>query len=260
METAASLPAATARTARSAPDTPSPPAKTPGTFVASVAGSTRMPRREICTALDRSPLASTVWPMAAMTVVASSVNAEPGTGTGRARPDSSGAPSAMRVHVSRSVPEADRSRPHRRHQRLERDAFGLRGLHFRHEARHLAPRAPVEDRDSARAEAHGRARRVHRRVAAAEHEHVVADVGGRPLATPSRNASAGSASSSPGHSSPREPCAPIARKTASNSRRRSSSVMSVPRRRPMRNSPPSWRMTSISWSSTSWGSRNAGMP
>jgi len=53
---------------------------------------------------------------------------------------------------------------------------------------------------------------------------------------------------------------PMARKTASKSRRRSSSVKSRPKRLPRRNSAPKLRMDWISASSTCRGRRNAGIP
>ena len=102
-----------------------------------------------------------------------------------------------------------------------------------------------------RAQTHRRPRRVHRGVAAAQHDHIVSDVGEagptprargtrRPRARVPRRGTRGRAiAARQWRGTPRR--APA---------RSSSSVTSAPRRCPIRNSPPSARMTSISRSSS----------
>ena len=148
MEMAAIRPAATARTARSAPRTASPPAKTPGRFVASVRVSTAMPRPLICEPLALGPCAVDRLADRRDHGVASDLEL-------RLR-DRDGTPSPERVRLAQlhalahqrpGVAVAARLETHRRHQELERDTLRLGALDLVHQARHLAPRAPVEHAD-----------------------------------------------------------------------------------------------------------------
>ena len=117
--------------------------------------------------------ASTLCPMAAMTHVAGTANSEPGIGTGRARPLSSGGPNSIRWQVRLSFPSCRSSRTGATRNSIL-NALGLRRLDFLHEAGHLAAGAAVEHAHGFGAQPHGAAAGIHRRVAAAHDDHIAA--------------------------------------------------------------------------------------
>ena len=88
-----------ASTIEAGPRTASPPAKTPGTFVASVSGSTAMrPPRPVSS--GAIPATSTSWPMVTITVSARSVLVCLSSNCGEKRPASS----KTRVHARNATP------------------------------------------------------------------------------------------------------------------------------------------------------------
>ena len=96
---AARCPRPTACAMSSAPDTTSPAANTYGTEVCSVPGSAWMvPFAAV--ASREANAASGCSPAAAITTSQSVTNSLPGTGSGRRRPDASGAPSSVRTQRS----------------------------------------------------------------------------------------------------------------------------------------------------------------
>ncbi len=105
MASAARFPAPMAAITVAGPNTTSPPAKTPGTEVSKVSLFTSIvPQRLKATsgspasALSRS--ASGRCPTAATTMSKDRSCSDPGTGTGRRRPEASGSPSSMRTQRS----------------------------------------------------------------------------------------------------------------------------------------------------------------
>ena len=109
MEYAALRPAAAALTAMSAPDWQSPAAKIPGLEVMNVLGSTAtVPFLVSSTPRSVKQSARTRCPMAAIMEVQFSVNSEPSTGTGLRRPEASGSPSCILMHL-RARPSPVRS-------------------------------------------------------------------------------------------------------------------------------------------------------
>ena len=100
MEYAAFLPAAAALTAISAPDWQSPAAKIPGRVVMNVFGSTAtVPFLVSSIPRSAKQSARTRCPMAAIMEVQLSVNSEPSIGTGLRRPEASGSPSCIFMHL-----------------------------------------------------------------------------------------------------------------------------------------------------------------
>ena len=100
MEAAASLPAAIASTTVLGPVTASPPAKMSGSCVCKVTGSTLTVPQSLKVQAHSSvrQAQSDSWPMAGITVSTSITNSEPGIGSGRRRPLSSGSPSCILTH------------------------------------------------------------------------------------------------------------------------------------------------------------------
>ena len=99
MALAARLPSPMARMTVAAPRTMSPPAKTPGKLVMPFSSATMLPylfsfssgQVAVSSGLARVPMATTTMSQAR-------TNSDPATGSGRARPDASGAPSFIRTH------------------------------------------------------------------------------------------------------------------------------------------------------------------
>ena len=91
--TAARRPAAMASTTVAGPVWQSPPAKMPPLLVTRVRSSTAMVPQGVRVQVSPTVSPSTSWPMAKMMVSAGMVNSEPGTGSGRHLPLSSGSPS-----------------------------------------------------------------------------------------------------------------------------------------------------------------------
>ena len=97
---AARCPRPTACAMSSAPDTTSPAAKTYGTSVCSVPGSAWIVPFAAVSSRGARVAASGLSPIAAITISQAITNSLPGTGSGRRRPEASGAPSSVRTQRS----------------------------------------------------------------------------------------------------------------------------------------------------------------
>ena len=159
------------------PVTKSPQANTPRTFVAYVAGSTRTRPRPI------SKLASTgrnvrsaAWETAGMTTSALMTNSraldrDRRAATGRVRLAEAVADELHAGHVAVLAEDLDRAG-----EELHADALALGLAELLLVDDQLAARPAVDDRDVVGAVAEARPRAVHRGVAAADHDDVLADV------------------------------------------------------------------------------------
>ena len=159
------------------PVTKSPQAKTPRTFVAYVAGSTLI-RPRLTSKVDSTGrnVRSAAWETAGMTVSALITNSEPGIGTGERRPG--------RVRLAELVAdeldagelavlaeELDRAG-----EELHPDALALGLAELLLVDHELGAGPPVDDRDVLGAVAEAGPRAVHRGVAAADDDDVLADL------------------------------------------------------------------------------------
>ena len=171
MATAARRPAAMASTTVAGPVSQSPPAKTPVLLVSRVSlsacdGAPGGQRADV----SPGRRSSTSWPMARMMVSAGMVNSEPGIGSGRRRPLSSGSPSChlLADHTGHAAVLADHG--DRRGEQQQIDAFLLGLVHLVGGGGHLFPGAAVDHGHFAGSQTDGRAGGVDGGEASADHQ------------------------------------------------------------------------------------------
>ena len=159
------------------PVTKSPQAKTPRTLVAYVPGSTRT-RPRLISKFDSTGrnVLSAAWLTAGMTVSALISNSLPSMGTGARRPVASGSPRRLRMNLTaRILPLLVAEDLDRADQELHAHAFALGLAQLLLVDDELGAGAAVGDGHVLGAVAEARARAVHRGVAAADDDHVLAD-------------------------------------------------------------------------------------